>query len=60
MVAAALAFAVFAIGVPGSVINDLSWFEPWMSTAAIILSAFVLSQVNRIAQAIAVGRPQRR
>ncbi len=53
MFAASLAFAVFAVGVPGSVINDVSWFEPWMSTAVIILSAFVLSQVTRIAQAIA-------
>jgi len=53
MLAASLAFAVFAVGVPGSVINDLSWFEPWMSSAAIILSAFVLSQVTRIAQTIA-------
>jgi len=60
MFAAFLAFAVFAVGVPGSVINDVSWFEPWMSTAAIILSAFVLSQVNRIAQAIAVESAKRR
>jgi len=57
MIAALLAFAVFAIGVPGSVFSDLSWFQPWMSTAAIILSAFALSQVNRIAQAIG-GREQ--
>jgi len=60
MLAASLAFAVFAIGVPGSVINDVSWFEPWMSTGAIILSAFVLSQVNRIAQAIAIDSAKRR
>jgi hypothetical protein len=55
MFAASLAFAAFAVGVPGSVINDVSWYEAWMSTAAIIVSAFLLSQVNRIAQAISVG-----
>jgi hypothetical protein len=54
MGAATLAFAVFAIGMPGSVVSDVSWYEPWMSTAAIILSAFALSQVNRIAQAIRI------
>jgi hypothetical protein len=48
MLAATLAFAVFAIGLPGSVANDLGWYEPWMSTVAIILSAFVLSQMSRI------------
>lgn len=51
MFAASLAFLVFAVGIPGSVVNHLSWYESWMSTAAIILSAFVLSQVNRIANA---------
>src|SRR5712692_1031265 len=45
-------FAVFAISVPGSVISYLSWYQAWMSTVAIILSAFVLSQANRIAQAM--------
>lgn len=53
MFAASLAFLVFAVGVPGSVINREPWYEPWMTTAAIILSAFVLSQINRAAQAIA-------
>ena len=52
MFAATLAFGVFAISIPGSVISHLSWYESWMSTAAIILSAFLLSQVNRLAQAI--------
>jgi len=52
MFAATLAFAVFAISVPGSVVSYLSWYQAWMSTAAIILSAFVLSQANRIAQAM--------
>lgn len=52
MFAATLAFAVFAISVPGSVISYLSWYQAWMSTVAIILSAFVLSQANRIAQAM--------
>lgn len=50
MFAATLAFAVFAIGLPGSVVNDLGWYEPWMSTVAIILSAFVLSQMARIVE----------
>jgi len=49
MIAATLAFAVFAISLPGSVVNDLSWFEPWMGSAAILVSAFVLSQVKRFA-----------
>ncbi len=52
MIAASMAFAVFAIAVPGSVVSTLSWYEAWMSTAVIILSAFVLSQANRIAQAL--------
>jgi hypothetical protein len=56
MFAATLAFAVFAVGVPGSVVNNLSWYESWMSTAAIILSAFLLSQVNRFAGAFAASR----
>ena len=55
MFAASLAFAVFAVGIPGSVVNDVTWYEAWMSTAAIILSAFLLSQVNRIAQALRAG-----
>lgn len=50
MFAATLAFAVFAIGLPGSVVNDVDWYEPWMSTVAIILSAFVLSQMARIVE----------
>src|SRR5713101_6915172 len=55
MFAATLAFAVFAISVPGSVVSYLSWYQAWMSTAAIILSAFVLSQANRIALALRPG-----
>jgi hypothetical protein len=57
MLAATLAFAVFAAAVPGSVVSDLNWYQPWMATAAIILSAFALSQVNRFASAFksAVG-----
>ena len=50
MFAATLAFGVFAIGLPGSVVNDEGWYEPWMSTVAIILSAFVLSQMARIVE----------
>ncbi len=55
--AASLAFAVFAIGVPGSVVSYVSWYESWMSTAIIILSAFVLSQVNRVARALGPQAP---
>ncbi len=55
MFAATLAFAVFAISVPGSVVSYLSWYQAWMSTVAIIFSAFVLSQANRIALALRPG-----
>jgi hypothetical protein len=55
MFAATLAFAVFAISVPGSVVSYLSWYQAWMSTVAIIFSAFVLSQANRIALAVRPG-----
>lgn len=58
MFAASLAFAVFAISVPGSVVSSLRWYEAWMSTVVVILSAFVLSQVNRIAQAMRPAAPK--
>lgn len=51
MLGASLAFVAFVVGLPGSVVNDLRWFEPWMGSAAIILSAFVLSQGGRLAAA---------
>ncbi|HEV3167018.1 MAG TPA: hypothetical protein VGZ22_23615 [Isosphaeraceae bacterium] len=43
MIAATVAFAAFVVVLPGSVTRDISWYEAWMGTVAIILSAFVLS-----------------
>jgi len=59
MIAASVAFAVFAVAVPGSVVSTLSWYEAWMSTVVIIVSAFVLSQANRISQALRPATPKR-
>jgi hypothetical protein len=42
MLAATVAFAAFVVVLPGSVTRDISWYESWMGTVAIILSAFVL------------------
>jgi hypothetical protein len=42
MIAATVAFAAFVVVLPGSVTHDISWYESWMGTIAIILSAFVL------------------
>jgi hypothetical protein len=42
MIAATVAFAAFVVVLPGSVAHDISWYESWMGTIAIILSAFVL------------------
>jgi hypothetical protein len=42
MIAATVAFTAFVVVLPGSVTRDISWYESWMGTVAIILSAFVL------------------
>jgi hypothetical protein len=42
MIAATVAFAAFVVVLPGSVTREISWYEPWMGTIAIIFSAFVL------------------
>jgi hypothetical protein len=43
MIAATVAFAAFVVVLPGSVTRDISWYESWMGTVAIIVSAFLLS-----------------
>jgi len=42
MIAATVAFAAFVVVLPGSVTRDISWYEPWMGSIAILFSAFVL------------------
>jgi hypothetical protein len=42
MIAATVAFGAFVLVLPGSVTRDVSWYESWMGSIAIILSAFIL------------------
>jgi len=48
MIAATVAFAAFVLVLPGSVMNDVSWYEAWMGSVAIILSAFVLGLGDQV------------
>jgi len=47
MAAATIAFAAFVLALPGSVVNTLSWYDGWIGSVAIFLSAFILSQGER-------------
>jgi hypothetical protein len=62
MSAATVAFAAYAIALPGSMMHDLSWYEDGLGFMAVLLASFLLlvgGQVDQLVEGAPARRPRR-